>query len=303
MPTETRPNLFIVGAQKSGTSALAGWLGQHPEVCMSFPKEPGFLAFGERGYWFRDGYGRPAPAQQYVVDDYTRYLALFENAAPGEHVIGEASTWYLPTPGMADKLREFSPQARIIAIFRNPVERAYSAWCHARTDRVEPCGSFAEALALEQERGEVEHLMRYRRMGLYSDDLAAYQRAFPAAQLLLLFYDDMRADPLAFWRRTCEFLGIDPEVEPPFERRYNRSGDARSPLLQRMIRSYRLKQLLRMVIPHRLGLAAKNRLENFNLKDFPPMDEGVRAELREFFREDITRLQDLTGRNLEAWLR
>ena len=101
MPIETRPNLFIVGAQKSGTSALAGWLGQHPQVCMSFPKEPGYLAFGERGYPFPDGYGKPAPASGYVVRDERAYLNLFAHATPDQHIRGEASTWYFALPGMA----------------------------------------------------------------------------------------------------------------------------------------------------------------------------------------------------------
>ena len=84
MPTETRPNLFIVGAQKSGTSALAGWLGQHPQVCMSFPKEPGYLAFGEAGYTFADGYGRAAPASRYVVRDAQSYRQLFRGVTGQE---------------------------------------------------------------------------------------------------------------------------------------------------------------------------------------------------------------------------
>ena len=72
MPTEKRPNLFLVGAQKAGTSALAGWLREHPEVCMSFPKEPGYLAFGEQGYIFPDGNGQPAPASRYELASQTR---------------------------------------------------------------------------------------------------------------------------------------------------------------------------------------------------------------------------------------
>jgi len=303
MPTDRPPNLFIVGAQKAGTSALAGWLSQHPEVCMSNPKEPGFLAFGERGYWFTDGYGRPAPARRYVVDNLQDYLALFANAGPAAHVLAEASTWYLSTPGMAHRLHEFNPQARIIILLRNPVDRAYSAWCHARADGVEPCADFAQALAREDERGEVEHLMRYRRMGLYSDCLQTYQQVFPDRQLLVLFYDDLRANPSAFWREACMFLDIDPAVEPPFERRYNRSGQPRIAGLHGLLRSHHLKQALRGVIPYQLGLAVKNRLDDLNLRDFPPLDDTVRKELQDYFRTDILRLQELTGRDLGAWLK
>ncbi len=302
MPTETRPNLFIVGAQKSGTSALAGWLSQHPEACMSFPKEPGYLAFGEAGYTFLDGYGRQGQGSKYVVKNHADYLALFSDATPQQRVLGEASTWYLATSGMARKLAEYNPDARIIVIFRNPMDRAYSAWSHARRDEIEPCEDFAGAMALEPERGEPEHLLRYRRMGLYSEDLKSYQAEFPAKQILVMFYDDMQAAPAAFWREVCAFLQIDAGIEPPFERRYNRSGEPRSRTLQGILRNHKLKRTLRAIIPHQLGLKIKGRLDDFNLRDFPKMDEQTRTELQDYYREDIEELSRLTGRNLKAWL-
>ena len=129
MPTNRRPNLFIVGAQKSGTSALAAWLTEHPQVFMSFPKEPGFLCFSERGYRYNDGYGKLAPASEYVVNDKLAYEKLFAAAKKQHAVLGEASTWYFAMPGMAERIASYSQNAKIVVILRNPVERAYSAWC------------------------------------------------------------------------------------------------------------------------------------------------------------------------------
>lgn len=303
MPTEVRPNLFIVGAQKSGTSALAGWLSQHPQVCMSFPKEPGYLAFGEAGYTFPDGYGRAAPASQYVVRDAQSYRQLFTGASGQERVFGEASTWYLTLPGMPEKLHSYNPDARILILLRNPVERAFSAWCHARSDDVEPCETFAEALSLEASRGEVEFLLRYRHMGLYSRALEAYQAVFPAEQLRVLWYDDLRSDPVAFWRDVCAFLGIHREFTPPFHRRYNRSGKPRSRIVQGLLKSHRVKRVVSRVMPHQWGLAVKARLDDINLQALPAMQPSTRDELLEFYREDIAAVAKITGRNLDAWLR
>lgn len=302
MPTDLRPNLFLVGAQKSGTSALAGWLGQHPEVHMTFPKEPGFLAFGEEGYTYRDGYGRPGRASQYVVTSESDYLALFADATAEQHVRGEASTWYFVRPGMAEKLDRFSPGSKIIIVLRNPVQRAYSAWSHARGDDTEPCESFAEALAMESQRDEPEYLLRYHRMGLYSEDLKAYRAVFGPDRLLVLFYDDMKADPAAFWQQVCTFLGIDAGEEPAYQRQYNRSGNPRSRLLQTALRSHRLKRTLRAFIPHQFAVRMKNRLDDINLRSFPPMDEETRCALRDYYRDDIAEVARLTGRNLDAWL-
>lgn len=302
MSTEARPNLFIVGAQKSGTSALAGWLGQHPEAHMSFPKEPGYLAFGAAGYPFPDGYGRPAPASRYVVRDEASYLALFAGADDRARVLGEASTWYLAIPGMAARLNSFNPRARALIVLRNPVDRAWSAWRHARRDDVEPCADFRDALARESQRGEVEFLLRYRRMGLYAGAIEEYREAFGPARLRVLFYDDLRSDPARFWREVCGFLGIDPAFEPPFELRYNRGGEPRSRALQRLLGSQQLKRAARAVLPHRVGLAIKGRVEDANLREPPPPDASLRAELLEYFREDIAQVSRLTGRDLGSWL-
>jgi hypothetical protein len=302
MPIEARPNLFIVGAQKSGTSALAGWLGQHPQVCMSFPKEPGFLAFGSNGYPYRDGWGNVAPASRYVVTDERTYLELFSRASARQHVIGEASTWYFALPGMAQKIHAYSPGAKIIVMLRNPVERAYSAWCHARGDQLEPCADFASALALEAPRGEVEFLLRYRHMGLYSEALADYQAVFPAAQLLVLFHDDIRSDALAVWRQVCHFLNIDATWLPAFSHRYNASGQPRNRVLHKLLRSHQLKRMARRVLPHAISIGTKQRLDRLNLQQHPAMDGVSRKELLRYFRSDIERLSQLTNRDLLNWL-
>lgn len=302
MPTDRRPNLFIVGAQKSGTSALAGWLQQHPSVFMSFPKEPGFLAFGEAGYTFPDGYGKAPPAAGYVVTDAASYESLFAGATADNTVIGEASTWYFALPGMAETLRRYNPSAKIVVVLRNPVDRAYSAWCDARGSGLEPCADFADAWRAEAERGEVEFLLRYSRMGMYSAALEAYRAAFPAAQLLVLWHEDMRNAPEAFWRQVCEFLAIDPGHTPIFSHKYNPSGSPRFKTLSMLLRSHRLKQFLKPLLPYKLSLRIKGRLDAANLRDFPPMSEQMRGVLQQHYRDDIRRLEALTGRDLSGWL-
>jgi hypothetical protein len=187
-------------------------------------------------------------------------------------------------------------------ILRDPVERAYSAWCHARSDQLEPCATFSDALALEAQRGEVEYLLRYRRMGLYSRALSEFQACFPPAQLLVLFHDDLRADPLAVWRQVCLFLGIDATANPVFEHRYNRSGQPRNRVVHALLRSYRLKRIVRSILPHRLAINVKQQLDTINLQKFPAMDAASRTELKQYYREDIQRLSQLTNRDLATWL-
>jgi len=302
MPTERRPNLFIVGVQKSGTSALAGMLGHHPEVYMSFPKEPGFLAFGADGYPFPDGYGCPAPASEWVVSDARSYLGLFAGATSRHRVLGEASTWYFPLPGMAGRLHDYNPRAKIIVIFRDPADRAYSAWCHARRDKLEPCADFREALSREKTRGEVEFLLRYHFMGRYSASLDEFMRVFDSSALQMLFYEDLRDDPESTWREVCRFLEIDTSLAMPAARGYNRSGQPRSRHVQRLMRSHRLKAISRRIVPLPALLWLKQQVDDVNLRRFPPLDCEIRRELQDYYREDIHALMKLTRRNLDRWL-
>jgi len=302
MPIDARPNFFIVGAQKSGTGGVVSWLSDHPRVFMAFPKEPGYLAFGNKGYPYLDGYGRRAPASEYVVTDEENYLGLFANAPADKTILGEASTWYFAVPGVAARIRDFNPAAKILVILRNPADRAYSAWCHARRDELEPCADFDRALELEEERGEVEFLLRYRRMGSYSNSLAEYQSVFDASQLRVSLYDDLREEPDFFWRQLCAFLEIDALDQVPTPRRLNRSGQPRFRALHHLLKSHRLRSAVTRVIPRKLAWRIKEALDDANLRQFPPLDVHSRRKLQEYYRRDIEEVSRLTGRDLSAWL-
>lgn len=302
MPTEPRPNLFIVGAQKSGTSGLARWLSEHPQVFMCFPKEPGYFAFKDKGYPYLDGYGHKAPASEYVVSDERAYLRLFADTPMDSSVLGEASTWYFAIPGVAQRIKQFNPQTKILIILRNPVERAYSAWCHARRDSLEPCKEFERALDMEEERGEVEFLLRYHRMGRYSKSLAEYQSLFNASQLKVILYEDLLVSPELLWPQLCDFLEIDQLEEVPRQMRLNRSGQPRLPVLQRLMKSHRFRSTVTRVVPRRGAARIKEKLDQANLKRFPPMDNITRSRLQDYYRQDIENLSGLTKRDLSAWL-
>jgi hypothetical protein len=272
VPIDHRPNFFIVGAQKSGTSAISAWLGQHPQVFLSFPKEPGYLAFLERGYHYLDGYGRQAPASEYVVTDESAYLNLFSDVLPSQSVIAEASTWYFSIPGVAERIKGFSAEAKVMVILRNPVDRAYSAWCHARRDRLEPCGEFSGALEMER-------------------------------RVLVVFYEDLLGDELSLWNRLCGFLKIDQSGEAPKQRRLNRSGQPRSRLVQSVMGSHRIKAGIRSILPISAAFWIKDQIDRMNLKRVPGLDDDTRAILLDYYRQDIETLALMTGRDLSGWLK
>lgn len=297
-----RPNLFIVGAQKSGTTTLANWLMQHPQVFMAYPKEPGFLAFGERGYRFPDGHGQIALAGQWVVTDAREYIGLFARAGAQQRVVGEASTWYLAVPGTAAHIRREFPDARIVAILRNPVERAYSAWCHARRDGLEPIDEFERALDAEQDRGDSEFLLRYAQMGRYARQLRPYLESFPPEQLLILPFDDLQRNPQAVWQRLCTFLDIDSGLASIAGEARNRSGIPRVRILQSLATSHRLKRHLLRVLPFGPLSRFRHWVEKRNLRPFPPLPGPAQRHLQEIYRDEIIELARLLEWDLDHWL-
>ncbi|MEQ8262175.1 sulfotransferase [Pseudohaliea sp.] len=303
MPTERRPNLFLVGAQKSGTTTLATLLSCHPQVFFCSPKEPGFLAFGERGYPFPTGRGEPAAASDWVVQEESSYLQLFARAPEAASYLGDASTWYLSEPGTAERIQAFSPDARIIVILRHPAERAYSAWSHARRDGEEPLADFADALAAETARQSPSHLLRYRAMGRYASQLRPYLETFGRERVLVLRYEDLRDSVDALWLQCLLFLELDPSLPAPKAYRQNRSGMPRSRQVQRLLKHEGFKSTMKRLLPTPLAAWSKAQVDRLNLERFPPMPPAARELLVADYREEVRELEAMTGLDLSAWQR
>ncbi|MCW5935662.1 MAG: sulfotransferase, partial [Fimbriimonadia bacterium] len=143
------PNFLIIGAAKSGTTALYFYIKQHPEVFMAKVKEPRFFAY-EGGVPEWKG---PLDAENnaWVITDKEVYTALFNDVSE-EKVWGEASPIYLYSEPAPERIKNYAPDAKLVAILRHPIERAYSHYLHLIRDNREPLRDFGKALDLEPER-------------------------------------------------------------------------------------------------------------------------------------------------------
>src|SRR5689334_11885254 len=162
----TLPNFLLIGAAKAGTSSVFAYLGQHPDVFISPTKEPNFFALAGQDVHFA-GPG-DSIVNRVSITRLDEYEALFKSAGKGM-AVGEASTLYLYNPGTAEAIRRLIPDARVLAILRDPAERAYSSYLHMRRDGREPVARFEDALAEEDARvhNHWEHLWHYSRLGFY----------------------------------------------------------------------------------------------------------------------------------------
>src|SRR3954451_24911674 len=208
------PNFIILGAAKAGTTALYHYLKQHPQVGMSRIKETNYFALAGdpldfRGPGDRDYIGRFSVT---TADGYRRQFLGCEGAV----AIGEASPLYLYSPKVPPRLKEAVPDAKLIAILRNPVDRAYSAFLHLVRDGRETVLDFGEALRLEESRirDHWEHIWHYKNIGLYYQQLQRYFDLFDRGQIRVYLYYDFRTDPVGMLRDLFRFVGVDEGYTP-----------------------------------------------------------------------------------------
>ena len=292
------PDFFIVGAFKSGTTAMYEYLRPHPQIFMPFHKEPMYF-----GADLSHHYGRMSPAE---------YLALFREASPGQRV-GEASTWYLYSTSAAREIAEFAPSAQIVALLRNPVDVMYAQHSQLLYRGDEPLADFGAALEAEPARQRGEGLppsparpetLFYRHSVRFAEQLERYFAVFGRERVHVALFDDLVADVAGTYRDILAFLGVDPTFRPGFAV-HNENKRVRLGALQRMMYNpppplrAAAARLRRYTLVHRLrdGLLRLNS----RAERRPAMDAGLRRRLIDEFTPEFERLGRLIGRDLSAW--
>lgn len=299
------PTFLVIGAAKSGTSSFYMYLAQHPQIYMSPLKEPHFFAYDGEKLDFRGPPGVKLDIN-HSITDLAQYQRLFAKARPNAER-GEASVVYLYEPKAVQRIRHYIPDAKLIAILRNPIERAFSSYLHVLREGREPARDFIHALDMEPARIQEKWpiLYRYVDAGRYACQLDRYFQVFQPAQIRIYLYDDLRSDPVAVTQDCFRFLGIDPAFVPDLKTRYNESGLPRSPLLNAVLRGPEsLKRLKRRARIHLAGGRLHTtyvRLKSQNLvKQTIPADASRR--LKTIFEPEISRLQSVIGQDLSRWL-
>ena len=211
MARPPRPDFLIVGAPKAGTTALHSALRLHPEVFTTTPKEPKYWLCGDAPppHWV--GPGRRALAAG--VGLATPRLRRTVRARPAEHQVrGESTPFYLWSRPAHRRIAEHLPAVKLIAVVRDPIDRAYSNWMHLWSDGLERVSDFEEAFALQQERVDAgwAPFWRYRDLGLYGEQLRHLYDYVPREQVLVVRYRDLVDDPVGPWTRSARSSASSP---------------------------------------------------------------------------------------------
>ena len=269
------PNFLVIGAMKSGTSSLAAYLDAHPDVWLAPTKELHF--FDDPTNWAQG------------VDWYRDRFAD-AGSAPA---VGEATPAYLFHPEGPARMAAVVPDARLIVVLRNPVDRAYSHYWHHRSNGKET-RPFAEAVEVEgrrREQGErLEHW--YLARGRYLGQLERVLEHFPRTQLHVLLFDDLQADAAAATSAVCGFLGLPAHAPPNAGEAYNPASELRFRRLWLAMFRYRLWRF----VPRPLHASARALFRK--PITYPKLDPALRADLSERFRADDEALGAWLGRDL-----
>jgi hypothetical protein len=303
------PDFFIVGHEKCGTTALFKMLKSHPQIFMPEHKEPRFFSSDLRAPE-AENRNRGGIHPRTLED----YLALFAPALPGQ-VVGEASPQYIRSPGAAKRIAELQPDARIIAILREPASflvTAHSQYVHSG---IETERDLRKAIALEEPRRQGKQLPRghasvswvmYSEHVRYVEQLRRFHAEFPAEQVLVLIYDDYRRDNLEAVRGVMRFLGVDADV--PVEPIVTKGGEVKAvrfmPLhrLSRVLRRARdrpqnanpIARTVSALAPRSAQVLWKHLVYTLP----PPPDERLMLELRRRFKPEVQALSDYLDRDL-----
>lgn len=297
----TRPNFFILGAPKCGTTALHQYLSGHPQITMSEPKEPHYFCVDFPGFrWARSD---------------KEYEAFFDHAGPETIAAGEASPLYLYSERAAEEILRFAPDARVVVMLRPylPYLRSFhnqAVYNHDETER-----DFARAWRLQAERARGQRipstcrepaLLQYEQVGRVGAQLERLYSVFPRERVLVILFEDFTRDTKQAYERTLEFLEVPTDDRQDFPRVHAAKAH-RMPIIARLTQRPP-EPLLKLggAVKRRLGLggwSALGALRKLNTRptDKREVDAEVLAEISNTFRDDAALLSELLERDVSHW--
>ncbi|MBE9060459.1 sulfotransferase [cf. Phormidesmis sp. LEGE 11477] len=297
------PNFLIFGVQKAGTTSVYSYLQQHPQVFMSPRKETEFL--GRDPAQIDSSSDKPllTPGGRAQIVTLEAYKALFEGVT-NEVAIGEASPNYLFRHERAvPAIQKYVPKAKLVAILRNPVERAYSDYLMHVRQVVGNQKPLAEQIETSAESSFT--LLK----GRYFAGMKHFLETFGPQQVKVFLYEDLKGDAPGLMRDLYRFIGVDPEFAVDTGQRQQTAAVPKNQSVNRLLRTDNpvrsaVGTLLRTVMPEEKRQALRSRLIAANSagKEAMPLSDQDCQRLKAYYREDVLKLQDLINRDLSAWL-
>lgn len=291
------PNFFVLGTQKGGTTTLHNWLQGHPDIYLPGQKETKFFARDRE--WMKG------------VDFYTREYFSDWNA---EKAVGEIDPDYMFHEPVLERLQSVYgdiSSLKLIFVLRNPTERAFSHYLMTHRRGFDLL-SFEDAIEQEPERikGDFDDKMHFSYVGrgYYYHQIKRYLDYVGRNNILVLFSEDLTASPAAVLSEVCQFLEVDPNYTPQnLQQRFHEASKPRFASMRAFLdHAGFIKKTFRALFPFvKLRQAFKKKLllwnEKGNFDQKPVIKDSTRNQLIARFSEDISKLEQFTGRDLSHW--
>src|ERR1700722_14804099 len=288
-----KPNFFIVGAPKAGTTSLYYYLEEHPEVYMSVIKETNYFSnteIREQGLYYNEE-GVVSPGE---------YEAQFAGVA-NENAIGEASVSYLFYPSVPQKIKEFNPGARIIIVLRNPIERVFS---HYLMDK--RLGFVKMSLEdILSQKGKSNSLglfyQQYIGLGLYYEQVKRYFDNFGRGRVKVFLYEDIVSDIDKVVKEIYNFLGVDDSYIAATDKKHNVFLAPKNPFIEKLYTLKFVRSAIKKIFGEKLQDSIKNLF--FAKEKKPQLEKALENKMIELFSADIFNTGQLIDRGLSNWLK
>ncbi len=295
-----KPDFFIVGAPRCGTTSMKIYLDKHPEI---------FMAPGREPYFFGTDFYLPSD-----IRDERTYLSLFATAN-NEKRVGEKSVRYLSSKRAAAEIKEFQPSASIIIMLRNPVEMIYSFHNIFFNQGIEDLDDFKAALEAEEDRKRGLRLPNgldsrenwrvfYRETARYAQQVNRFLNTFGREKVHIITFDDFVSQTAEVYRETLRFLMVNSDFQTHFQKTHSGGRVLSRKLYTFMTRPPQLvRSFVQAAMPYSLIQRAIWGLINLNSRYFPrpPMKPALKRKLQEEFLPEVERLSELLGRDLTHW--
>ncbi|MFW6047329.1 MAG: sulfotransferase family protein [Candidatus Woesearchaeota archaeon] len=301
-----KPNFFIIGAPKCGTTSLVHYLSQHPEIFLYKRKSPHFFADDLKFF------DRRMSSKE--------YFELFKNVG-NEKIIGEKSAWYLFSKNAAHNIYNFNKKSKLLVILRNPVYMIHSLHTHQfnresygnylKGGRVlieEDIQRFEKALKVQQDRkqgkkipkhGRFREQLYYFDVAKFSDQIDRYFKYFTKDQLYIVLLEDLKANPNEIIRNIYNFLEVDTTFNPKLDQQHNPSRILKSNLFRKLYTSFYSSALFRYILPYNTHISLVKKASKFNHKKGKPiLKEETRLALEKKMKPEVEKLSQMLDRDL-----
>ncbi|WP_416832718.1 MAG: sulfotransferase family protein [Erythrobacter sp.] len=290
-----KPELFIIGGPKCGTTALCTYLAGHPAICFSEPKEPKFFHTDFAG-------------AHRLVHDEAEYMARFAYDPQRHRMLAEGTVWYLYSQTAVSNILAFNPDARFVVMIRNPVDLAYSLHSQLLYGGDEEVESFEEAWRLQEARKASQQVpsgardpkaLLYGEVAKLGEQVERLLSVVPRERVLVVNHEDFSQNPQREYRKVLDFAGLPDDARDSFERVNENRALRRNPLTSILFQLRKVK--LALGIRGSFGIWQALQPLVAKRAQRAGLPEAFADELREHFKADIERLEHLVELDLTAW--